>query len=203
MRDKRRFFSIRERRRIGGTTPWPKPQKKSTAEMLRIFSHFSLLRRGISLFVTTANREKDWIVFSAAWCGPCQRFTPQLVEVYNELAPKVGFEVVFVSGDEDEESFGDYFSKMPWLTVPFADSETHDRLDGLFKVTGIPNLVIVDDHGKLVNNNGFGVIRSYGAGAYPFTPEKMKEIKEKEDRARREQTLSSDTASSSGFICLS
>ncbi|KAG7585157.1 Thioredoxin domain [Arabidopsis thaliana x Arabidopsis arenosa] len=135
--------------------------------------------------------KKIGLYFSAAWCGPCQRFTPQLVEVYNELSSKVGFEIVFVSGDEDEESFGDYFSKMPWLAVPFTDSETRDRLDELFKVRGIPNLVMVDDHGKLVNENGVGVIRSYGADAYPFTPEKMKEIKEEEDRARREQTLRS------------
>nr|CCP27784.1 unnamed protein product [Arabidopsis halleri subsp. halleri] len=135
--------------------------------------------------------KKIGLYFSAAWCGPCQRFTPQLVEVYNELSSKVGFEIVFVSGDEDEESFGDYFSKMPWLAVPFTDSETRDRLDELFKVRGIPNLVMVDDHGKLVNENGVGVIRSYGADAYPFTPEKMKEIKEDEDRARREQTLRS------------
>lgn len=135
--------------------------------------------------------KKIGLYFSAAWCGPCQQFTPQLVEVYNELSSKVGFEVVFVSGDEDEESFRSYFSKMPWLAVPFTDSETRDRLDELFKVRGIPNLVMVDDRGKLVNENGVGVIRSYGADAYPFTPEKMNEIKEEEERARREQTLRS------------
>lgn len=135
--------------------------------------------------------KKIGLYFSAAWCGPCQRFTPQLVDIYNELSSNVGFEVVFVSGDEDEDSFKDYFSKMPWLAVPFTDSETRDRLDEVFKVRGIPNLVMIDDEGKLVNENGVGVIRSYGADAYPFTPEKMKEIKEEEERARREQTLRS------------
>lgn len=129
------------------------------------------------------------LYFSAASCGPCQRFTPQLVQVYNELSSsKAGFEVVFVSGDEDEESFKDYFSKMPWLAVPFSDSQTRDRLDEVFKVRGIPNLVMIDDEGKMVNENGVGAIRSHVAVAYA---EKMREVKEEEDRARREQTLTS------------
>uniref|UniRef100_A0A1J3IYZ3 protein-disulfide reductase n=1 Tax=Noccaea caerulescens TaxID=107243 RepID=A0A1J3IYZ3_NOCCA len=150
---------------------------------------FLVRNDGAQVKIDSLKGKKIGMYFSAAWCGPCQRFTPQLVEVYNELSPKAGFEVIFVSGDEDEESFKDYFAKMPWLAVPFTDSETRDRLDQIFKVRGIPNLVMVDDRGNVVNENGVGVIRSYGADAYPFTPERMKEIKEEEDRARREQTL--------------
>ncbi|KAH0852217.1 hypothetical protein HID58_094155, partial [Brassica napus] len=152
---------------------------------------FLIRKNGEQVKIDSLKGKKIGLYFSAEWCGPCQRFTPQLVEIYNELSSKVGFEVVFVSGDEDEDSFKDYFSKMPWLAVPFTDSETRDRLDEVFKVRGIPNLVMIDDEGKLVNENGVGVIRSYGADAYPFTPEKMKEIKEEEERARREQTLKS------------
>ncbi|VVA94062.1 unnamed protein product [Arabis nemorensis] len=152
---------------------------------------FLLRNDGQQVKIDSLKGKKIGLYFSAAWCGPCQRFTPQLVEVYNELVAKVGFEVVFVSGDEDEESFRDYFSKMPWLAVPFTDSATRDHLDEVFKVRGIPNLVVIDDQGKLENENGVGVIRSYGADAYPFTQERMKEIKDEEDRARREQTLAS------------
>ncbi|KFK40790.1 hypothetical protein AALP_AA2G041400 [Arabis alpina] len=164
---------------------------------------FLLRNDGQQVKIDSLKGKKIGLYFSASWCGPCQRFTPQLVQVYNELAPKAGFEVVFVSGDEDEESFTDYFSKMPWLAVPFTDSETRDRLDEVFKVRGIPNLVIIDDQGKLENENGVGNIRSYGAEAYPFTPERMKEIKEGEDRARREQTLTSVLVSPSRDFVIS
>uniref|UniRef100_A0A1J3HEK6 protein-disulfide reductase n=1 Tax=Noccaea caerulescens TaxID=107243 RepID=A0A1J3HEK6_NOCCA len=145
------------------------------------------------------------LYFSASWCGPCHMFTPQLVEAYNELSPKAGFEVVFVSCDKDEESFVDYFAKMPWLAVPFSDPETRDGLyDEIFKVKSIPNLVILDDHGEVVNENGCDVVIVYGANAYPFTPKRVKEIKkeqdrdwrqrikEVQDRARRERTIESD-----------
>uniref|UniRef100_A0A1J3JEY4 Putative nucleoredoxin 1 n=1 Tax=Noccaea caerulescens TaxID=107243 RepID=A0A1J3JEY4_NOCCA len=50
---------------------------------------------------------------------------------------------------------------------------------------------MVDDCGNVVNENGVGVIRSYRDDAYPFTLERMKEIKEEAERARKEQTLKS------------
>jgi thiol-disulfide isomerase/thioredoxin len=58
------------------------------------------------------------IYFSAHWCPPCRKFTPLLAEVYKEIAAagkKIG--VVFVSSDRDEESFREYFRKMPWVMI--------------------------------------------------------------------------------------
>ncbi|EOA25589.1 hypothetical protein CARUB_v10018937mg, partial [Capsella rubella] len=135
--------------------------------------------------------KKIGLYFSVSRCGLSQKFTPQLVEVYNELSPTVGFEIVFVSFDEDEESFKDYFIKMPWLAVPFTSSETCKHLAEMFKVRGSPTLVIVNDRGEVVNEDAFCFTRTYGADAYPFTPERMKEVKDEEGRARIEQSLES------------
>lgn len=55
------------------------------------------------------------------------------------------FQIVFVSSDSDETSFQQYFHKMPWLSMPFDDSEEIRTILGRkFKVQGIPSLVFVD-----------------------------------------------------------
>lgn len=129
------------------------------------------------------------LYFSASWCGPCQRFTPVLVEVYNELQKHHNFEIVFVSGDEDKEAYDAYFSKMPWLAIPFSDSEAREKLDALFTVSGIPHLVILDQDGKVLTNEGVEVIQEYEDEAYPFSPEHIGKLREQEAAAKANQSL--------------
>jgi nucleoredoxin len=111
--------------------------------------------------------------------------------VYKELSTKGDFEIIFISADEDEESFNGYFSKMPWLAIPFSDSEKRDLLDEEFKVRGIPTLVIIGEDGKVVSDSGVEIIREYGIEGYPFTEERIKELKDQEEAARRNQSLGS------------
>ncbi|KAL0327259.1 UNVERIFIED_CONTAM: putative nucleoredoxin 1 [Sesamum angustifolium] len=129
------------------------------------------------------------LYFSASWCGPCQRFTPNLVEVYNELLQVNKFEIVFVSSDEDDESFNAYFSKMPWLAIPFSDSETRGQLDELFTVSGIPHLEILDENGKVLSGDGVEIIQEHGVEGYPFTSEHIEKLVEQEEEAKRNQSL--------------
>ncbi|XP_069981880.1 tryparedoxin [Penaeus vannamei] len=65
------------------------------------------------------------LYFSAHWCPPCRGFTPQLVAFYKHLKEntKHQLEVILVSSDQDEASFQDYFSDMPWLALPFAETK--------------------------------------------------------------------------------
>ncbi|KAL6189863.1 hypothetical protein ACLB2K_036264 [Fragaria x ananassa] len=144
---------------------------------------------GDQVKVETLKGKKLGLYFSASWCGPCQRFTPDLVETYNALASKGDFEVIFVSADEDEESFNGYFSKMPWLAIPFSDSEARDSLDEQFKVRGIPHLVFLCEEGRVRNASGVEIVREYGADGYPFTIERLKELQDQEAAAKREQSL--------------
>jgi nucleoredoxin len=86
------------------------------------------------------------LYFSAHWCPPCRGFTPQLAVFYEDLkeANESQLEVVFVSSDRDEASWAEYFGEMPWLALPFNDRDTKSKLAGMYEVTGIPTLVIVD-----------------------------------------------------------
>ncbi|XP_008782777.2 probable nucleoredoxin 1-1 [Phoenix dactylifera] len=142
--------------------------------------------------VKIANLEGKTIglYFSASWCPPCRRFTPKLIETYGKLSSEgKDFEVVFVSADRDEDSFNGYFAKMPWLAIPFSDTKARDRLDEVFKVRGIPHLVILDASGEVLNEEGVQAVGDYGSEGYPFTLEKINKLKEDEEAAKREQTL--------------
>jgi nucleoredoxin len=131
------------------------------------------------------------LYFSAHWCSPCRNFTPQLVEIYNELLKKgEAFEIVFLSGDEEEKAFEEYYASMPWLALPFAD-DTEKNLSRYFRVEGIPTLIILGPDGKTVQNDAVGLIREYGIRAYPFTKERLDDL-EAEEKAKQEvQTLES------------
>uniref|UniRef100_A0A0E0KEW1 protein-disulfide reductase n=1 Tax=Oryza punctata TaxID=4537 RepID=A0A0E0KEW1_ORYPU len=133
------------------------------------------------------------LYFSASWCPPCRRFTPKLIEAYNELVSQgKNFEVVFVSGDKDQEAFDAYFAKMPWLSVPFSDSECRANLNKRFKVRGIPHLVILNaTSGEVYTEDGFELVSEYGTEAYPFTTERINELKEQEKTAKDNQTIHS------------
>ncbi|XP_010651408.1 probable nucleoredoxin 1 [Vitis vinifera] len=152
---------------------------------------------GHQVKVESLKGKKIWLYFSASWCGPRRQFTPELVEVYDEFSSKGDFEIIFVSRDKGDQLFNEYFSKMPWLAIPFSDSDTRDHLKKLFKVRGIPSLAMLDESGKVLSSEGVEIIKDYGVEGYPFTAEKIKELKEKEETAKKEQSLISILVSQS------
>ncbi|KAJ0038032.1 hypothetical protein Pint_22962 [Pistacia integerrima] len=158
---------------------------------------------GNQIKIESLKGKKVGLYFSASWCGPRKRFTPVLVEVYDELSSKSDFEVVFVSNNKNDEAFKGYFSIMPWLAIPFSDLETCDNLNELFKVRGISYLVILDENGKDLTDSGTEIIQEYGVEWTPFTSEKIKEMKEEEKRAKTKQSLKSILVSKSRDFVIS
>jgi len=113
------------------------------------------------------------LYFSAHWCPPCRGFTPQLAKQYNAMKAKgQKFEIVFVSGDKDEKTCAEYHDEMPWLALDFADRAKETELSKLFKVQGIPTLVILDGSGNLVSTKGRSFISS--DADFPFKPPTLK-----------------------------
>ena len=118
-----------------------------------------------SSFVSQPTREllqdKDFVLlyFSAAWCPPCQAFTPILIDFYKQQhdATTGKFEIVYISSDRSVEEFTSYYHKMPWLAVPTTtatDATTttttttnttniRSTLASRLKIQGIPSLVVL------------------------------------------------------------
>lgn len=106
------------------------------------------------------------LFFSARGCGD---FTLELINVYNELKKsEEAFEIVFISRDENQEAFEDYYKSMPWLALPFGDKTGKDLLL-LFHVRHIPSLVVIGPDGKTVTEDAKDAVSIHGAEAYPFT----------------------------------
>ncbi|XP_010266051.1 PREDICTED: probable nucleoredoxin 2 [Nelumbo nucifera] len=135
------------------------------------------------------------IYFSANWYPPCRKFTPILAGVYEQLKGRgCGFEVVFVSSDEDCDAFASYRSSMPWLAIPFSDLESKKGLNRRFEIEDIPCLIILqpvstDNEEDEILRDGVELIYRYGVRAFPFTKQRLEEL-EKEEREKHEnQTI--------------
>ena len=99
---------------------------------------------------------KDYyaIYYSAHWCPPCRKFTPKLVDFYNEaIGHHDNIEVIFVSSDQNEDKMEGYMKKagMRWLALDFdkKDNKSSKKLTG-YVGRGIPHLVVVDKNGKVL-----------------------------------------------------
>ena len=98
------------------------------------------------------------LYFSAYWCGPCRKFTPQLVAYYNQIAhDHPEFEIIFVSADKSAEGMATYMreSDMPWPAIEYGKVANVPALQK-YAGRGIPDLVIVDASGKVLADSFVG-----------------------------------------------
>jgi nucleoredoxin len=110
------------------------------------------------------------LYFSADWCGPCRKFTPELVTFYDKMNQRRGhksdFEIVWVSRCRDMQSYGQYFTHMKWLALPFeeATGKRGQMLSNKYNVKGIPSLVLLDDLGNTITTDARNKIPQDKAG---------------------------------------
>ena len=120
------------------------------------------------------------LYFSAHWCPPCRRFTPQLVKCYEDLkAQGKKFEVVFVSSDKDEAGFEEYCNEMvtskgdQLIALDYANRQLKTDLSKIFDVEGIPTLVLLKPDGTVITEDGTSAV-SFGAEYFPWDAEDIK-----------------------------
>ena len=118
-------------------------------------------RNGVLRPYLDADFEKKKLIglyFSAYWCGPCRKFTPNLVAYYNKnAAAHPEFEIVFVSNDKSAPAMEGYMrdDQMPWPALSF-DKVAANSVLKKYAGSGIPCLVIVDENGKVISDTYAG-----------------------------------------------
>lgn len=87
-------------------------------------------------------------------------------------------EVILVSSDQDEASFQDYFSDMPWLALPFAETKRKVRLSRQYRVSAIPSLVLLDSRsGRVITKAGREMVSSDPeALTFPWRPRALGDL---------------------------
>jgi nucleoredoxin len=98
------------------------------------------------------------LYFSAHWCAPCRKFTPQLVDYYNRVATQhPEFEIVFVSFDKSQFAMETYIreANMPWPAIDFPKLGGKEAIRK-YAGAGIPCLVLVDATGKVISGTYAG-----------------------------------------------
>jgi nucleoredoxin len=109
---------------------------------------------GKSLKPTPLVKPTKYYIFyyTASWCGPCQAFTPSLVEFYNQTKPGNGnFELVLITNDSDQDDMTKYAvaKSMPWPQLKFSKVEAFTKKFD-HGVSGIPAVIVCDLEGKIV-----------------------------------------------------
>lgn len=120
------------------------------------------------------------LYFSASWCAPCQKFTPQLSQTYHMLKQqknnnKLEFDIVFISMDRTEEQYATYCSKMPFFAMPFG--KDFSALARQCHAKSIPHLVVFDTDGTMIRQDGVGELVLDPTGKYfPWRPKPFSDI---------------------------
>ena len=94
------------------------------------------------------------LFFSANWSAAGRKFTSQLVEYYNRVAPQhPEFEVIFFSADRSQFGMETYMaqSNMPWPAVAYDKRTSKAGAIQNNLVREIPCLVLTDATGKILS----------------------------------------------------
>jgi nucleoredoxin len=105
-----------------------------------------------------ASKKLIGLYFSAHWCGPCRKFTPELVDYYKRVTPQHSeFEVIFVSSDRSNYAMQNYMreANMPWPAIDYQKLEGKEAIKK-YAGSGIPCLVLLDSTGKVISDSFAG-----------------------------------------------
>ena len=135
---------------VGAATPWASlfPEKLLTKSGGTVDRDATLGNKIVGIY------------YGARWCGPCQAFTPSLVNFRNQNSDR--FEVVFASADTNKSEQLKYMNEKS-MNFPSVECNTQavSALFNKFGIQGIPALIIISPKdGSVITTNGRGDVTS-------------------------------------------
>lgn len=101
--------------------------------------------------------------FAAHWSPPARLFKKMLISAYNSInSPKKILEIVFVSFDRDDESFEAYSDDMPWIKVPFKNSQQRISIAHHFQIENPFKLIVLTQNLKILSKTGIEELKEKG-----------------------------------------
>ena len=114
------------------------------------------------------------LYFGAKWCPPCQGFNPVLKNLYKKINEneKV-LEIIYCSSDEDVQDYVDFLKNSNWPAINYNDDKL-EEVGEVFGIEDIPQLLVFNSKGKLVDLNGRKTVQKNGINGIKSWLEKEK-----------------------------
>ncbi len=111
------------------------------------------------------------LYFFASWSKHCNDFTPKLIDFYHNVNKNCEngkpLEIIGLNFDPDENRFKNSIKDMPWLILPFKESQRIKLyLELKEDIKGIPAVLVMKSDGNIVLKNGRGEVQLKGPSCF-------------------------------------
>lgn len=112
---------------------------------------------GAPVALSTNPPPRYYVIYHGArWCPYTQKFTPDVLALYQEMKPKRSdFEVIYIPAEKSAAEMQQYAQEknFPWPAVAFAQKQKFAVLAGILGRNSLPEFWVLDRFGNVVVDN--------------------------------------------------
>ena len=130
------------------------------------------------------------VYYSGHWCPHCPPMTAAMAPVYARAKQlNLKFEIIFISGDEDEDSYNDYRLSMPWIAFEY-ECKASEAIQEMLNFDGLPTMALIGKDGLLKNMKGCNTVKGDPqCENFPWNPLPVYQLKHATDEWMGKPTL--------------